>query len=83
MVEAVRHEWRRYLAGGAAAVLAYSSVLTGIRLAPVGYIAALREASVVLAAVAGWLFLHEHRARSRIASSAIVAVGLVLLITAR
>ncbi len=77
---AVRTEWRRYLVGGVCATLAYSMVLAGVRLAPVGYVAALRESSVVLGAGAGWLFLHERLGRARLASASVVATGLVLLI---
>lgn len=73
----------RILAGGLASVLAYSMVLAAVRLAPVGYVAALRESSVVLGAGLGWLLLHERLGRARLASSAVVAVGLVLLIATR
>ncbi len=60
---AVRQEWRRFVVGGVCSTLAYSMVLAGARLAPVGYVAALRESSVVLGAGAGWLFLHERLGR--------------------
>jgi drug/metabolite transporter (DMT)-like permease len=77
---AVRQDWRRYLVGGVCSTLAYSMVLAGARLAPVGYVAALRESSVILGAGAGWLFLHERLGRARLASAAVVTSGLVLLI---
>lgn len=80
---ALRKEWRRYLAGGICSTLAYSMVLAGARLAPVGYVAALRESSVVLGAAAGWLFLHERLGRARLASALVVTTGLVLLIVWR
>ncbi len=80
---AIRLEWGRYLVGGACATLAYSMVLAGVRLAPVGYVAALRESSVVLGAGAGWLLLHERLGRARLASASVVATGLVLLIVWR
>jgi drug/metabolite transporter (DMT)-like permease len=64
-------------------VLAYSMVLAGVKLAPVGYVAALRESSVVLGAAAGWLLLHERLGRARLASSLIVTAGLVLLVASR
>jgi drug/metabolite transporter (DMT)-like permease len=73
----------RVLAGGMASVLAYSMVLAGFRLAPVGYVAALRESSVVLGAAMGWLLLHERLGRARVASSLVVAAGLILLIVTR
>jgi drug/metabolite transporter (DMT)-like permease len=77
---ALRAEWPRYLLGGVFSTLAYSLVLAGARLAPVGYVAALRESSVVLGAAAGWLFLHERLGRARLASAVVVTTGLVLLI---
>jgi drug/metabolite transporter (DMT)-like permease len=80
---ALRREWRRFLVGGACSTLAYSLVLAGARLAPVGYVAALRESSVVLGAAAGWLFLHERLGRARLASAGAVTTGLVLLIVWR
>lgn len=73
----------RIALGGLAAVTAYSMVLAAVRLAPVGYVAALRESSVVLAALAGWLVLHERLGRARLASSAVVVAGLVLLVATR
>lgn len=73
----------RIVAGGLAAVFAYSMVLAAVRLAPVGYVASLRESSVVLGAAAGWLLLHERLGRMRVVSSLVVAVGLVLLIVSR
>ena len=77
---ALREEWPRFVAGGLCSTLAYSMVLAGTRLAPVGYVAALRESSVILGAGAGWLFLHERLGRARLASALVVTVGLALLI---
>jgi drug/metabolite transporter (DMT)-like permease len=73
----------RIVAGGLAAVVAYSMVLAAVRLAPVGYVASLRESSVVLGAAAGWLLLHERLGRARVVSSIVVAAGLILLIASR
>lgn len=75
--------WPRIVVGGLSSVVAYSMVLAAVRLAPVGYVAALRESSVVLGAAAGWLLLHEPLGRPRLVSSVIVALGLVLLIVFR
>jgi drug/metabolite transporter (DMT)-like permease len=77
---ALRREWPRFVVGGICSTLAYSMVLAGARLAPVGYVAALRESSVILGAGAGWLFLHERLGRARLASALVVTTGLVLLI---
>jgi drug/metabolite transporter (DMT)-like permease len=82
MVATATGGWRRCLVGGVASGLAYCMVLAGTRLAPVGYVAALRESSVVLGAAAGWLVLHERQGVRRVTSSAVVAGGLVLLVVA-
>ena len=42
---------------------------------------ALRESSVVLAALIGWRFLGEGQAHRRLTASAVVLSGLVLLVT--
>jgi drug/metabolite transporter (DMT)-like permease len=80
LAPAIQREWPRFLVGGVCSTLAYSMVLAGARLAPVGYVAALRESSVILGAGAGWLFLHERLGRARLASALVVTAGLVLLI---
>jgi uncharacterized membrane protein len=76
-------ELGRVALGGVAAILAYAMVLAAVRLEPVGYVASLRESSVVLGAAAGWLLLHERLGRARLVSSAVVAAGLVLLVASR
>jgi drug/metabolite transporter (DMT)-like permease len=75
--------WRAHLTSGLASAAAYGLVLFAVRWAPVGYVTALRESSVVLAALAGWRFLAEGFGRARLASATVVAVGLVLLVVAR
>jgi drug/metabolite transporter (DMT)-like permease len=82
-VTALRVDWRRLMLGGVASTLAYGMVLAAARLAPVGYVAALRESSVVLGAAAGWLLLDERLGRARLVSAAVVAGGLTLLIAVR
>ena len=79
-VASIPGSWRRYLIGGILSTVAYCMVLVAGRLAPVGYVAALRESSVVLGALGGWLLLHERMGRARVISAAIVATGLGLLV---
>ena len=75
--------WRQHLTSGLASAAAYGLVLYAVRWAPVGYVTALRESSVVLAAVAGWRYLAEGFGRARLASATVVVTGLVLLVVAR
>jgi drug/metabolite transporter (DMT)-like permease len=58
-------------------------VLVAVRHAPVGYVAALRETSVLLAVVIGAKLLGEGRARLRTSAAAMIVSGLVLLVLAR
>jgi len=82
-VAAVQRDWRRMLLGGVASTLAYSMVLVAARRAPVGYVAAIRESSVVLGAAAGWLLLKEGFGRARLISAVVVTLGLVTLVATR
>jgi drug/metabolite transporter (DMT)-like permease len=74
--------WRRHLVGGAATLTAYTMVLVAVRLAPVGYVTMLRESSVVIGPLLGWLVLHEPLGRSRVAPAGVVLTGLALLVLA-
>jgi len=75
--------WHRYALGGVLTTVAYSMVLAAGTRAPAGYVAALREFSVVLGALGGWLILHERLGRHRVYSSAVIAAGLVMLVALR
>jgi drug/metabolite transporter (DMT)-like permease len=75
-------QWRRWIAAGVLMDGAYVLVLVAVRHAPVGYVSMLRESSVVIAAAAGWLLLHEHLGRRRVVASTIMAIGLVGLVWA-
>ena len=75
--------WPRHLTSGLASAAAYGLVLYAVRWAPVGYVTALRESSVVIAALAGWRVLSEGRGPARVASATVVGSGLVLLVIAR
>jgi drug/metabolite transporter (DMT)-like permease len=78
----VRVAWRRALLTGLAALVTYGMVLIAVRYAPVGYVAALRESSVVLGALAGWRLLGEGDHRRRITAALIVLAGLITLVVA-
>jgi uncharacterized membrane protein len=80
IVRAVRASGLSYVAGGAGSLGAYGLVLLAVRLAPLGYVAALREASVILAAVAGWRLLNEGFGVRRTLGAAVVAAGIALML---
>lgn len=73
-------QWRRNVAGGLGTTVAYTMVLVAVREAPVGYVTMLRESSVVIGALIGWLVLKEGLGARRLVSSAVVLAGLVLLV---
>ncbi|HWM18616.1 MAG TPA: EamA family transporter [Ilumatobacteraceae bacterium] len=75
--------WRMYLLTGAVSLAAYGLVMIAVRRAPVGYVAALRESSVLVAAFIGWKYLDEGSAHRRLIAAGVVVAGLVLLVLAR
>ena len=72
-------EWRRGLAGGGAAFFAYAIVIWAMTQAPIGLVAALRETSVIFAAIIGALILHEKFKAPRYAAAAFIAAGIIVL----
>ncbi len=61
--------------GGLVSLLAYGIVIFAMSLGPLGAVSALRETSVVFAALIGRFFLHERLSAYRIAACIVVAVG--------
>jgi drug/metabolite transporter (DMT)-like permease len=83
LVASMRTRWPRFAAMGLAVTVTYGLVQLAFRLAPVGYVTALRESSVVIAALVGTRLLGEPAGRRRVAASATVLAGLVLLVISR
>ena len=77
---AMRTGWRGFTLTAVMAIVTYALVLLAVQRAPVGYVAALRESSVVLAAFVGTRYLSEAGARRRTVAATIVVAGLVLLV---
>lgn len=80
MATMLRANGRRASVTGLAALVTYGMVLVAVRHAPVGYVTALRESSVVLAAFAGWKLLGEGDHRRRLSAAAVVLAGLLILV---
>lgn len=74
-----RRHWLRAAAGGACALGAYGIALWAMTRAPVALVAALRETSVIFAAVIGAAVFKEKPTRRRLVATGAVLVGLVLL----
>jgi len=67
------------LFGGLCAALAYGLVLYAKTIAPLGAVSAVRESSVIVAALIGALLLGERHWRWRIGAAAIVAAGIIVI----
>jgi drug/metabolite transporter (DMT)-like permease len=83
LMPALRTAWPRTTVAAVMTITAYGLVLVAVRHAPVGYVAALRESSVLIAVVVGAKLLGEGRARMRGTAAALIVSGLVLLVAAR
>lgn len=71
--------WRRGLLGGACSLGAYGIVLFAMTRAPVAAVAALRETSVLFAALIGAVWLKEGFGAMRLAGAASVVAGIASL----
>jgi drug/metabolite transporter (DMT)-like permease len=67
------------LGAGVFAVLAYALVLYAKTIAPLGAVSAVRESSVIIAALIGVLFFAERPWPRRLLSAAVVAAGVSTL----
>jgi uncharacterized membrane protein len=66
----------RALGTAAATVGSYAMVLAALQMAPAAPVAAVRESSIVIAALMAWLFLGEER---RLTGAALVAAGVAVI----
>ncbi|MBU6241827.1 MAG: EamA family transporter [Acidobacteria bacterium] len=80
MIAAFRINWLRFAITGAASFVTYWMVLVAVQHASVGYVTALRESSVVLAALVGVFVLKEPNAKRRITAACIAVAGLAILV---
>lgn len=80
MIATMRVDWRRYGVTGVMVAASYFLILVAVRRAPVGYVAALRESSVLMAAFLGTRYLAEAQARRRTVAATVILGGLVLLV---
>lgn len=77
-----RAEWIRILAVGTLLLLAYMFVLQAYSMARASYVGALREISVVIAALAGWRVLGEGFGVARTAGAVLIFSGIVVVAVA-
>ncbi|WP_166418650.1 DMT family transporter [Cochlodiniinecator piscidefendens] len=67
------------LLGGVVSIIAYGLVLQAKYYAPLGMVSAIRESSVIFAALIGVFFFHERPISTRLIAATIVACGIVLI----
>lgn len=78
-LERFRAQWRTAALGGVLSFVAYALVIWAMTRGTIALVSALRETSVVLAAIIGATFLHEPFGRWRVVASIGVAVGIIAL----
>jgi drug/metabolite transporter (DMT)-like permease len=72
-------DWRSAL-GGVFSMVAYALVLIALTTAPAASVAAVRESSVVIAALLGAVVLKERGGWERVVGSLVVLIGVVLVV---
>jgi drug/metabolite transporter (DMT)-like permease len=75
----LRLRWRRGSAGGLIASIGYGIAIWALSLGTMAHVAALRETSVLFAALIGTLLLGEPFGRRRIVAAGIIVAGLILM----
>jgi drug/metabolite transporter (DMT)-like permease len=83
LIDAVIGQWRYGTVAGFSAVIAYGLVIYASAFAPIAIVSALRETSVIIAALVGTLVLGESHRLERIAASVLVAIGIALMMVFR
>ncbi len=79
LIGAVRDKWRFGVAAGILSILSYGAAIYAFSLIETAKVSALRETSVVFAALMGTLFLKESFGPRRILAALALAAGLVLM----
>jgi drug/metabolite transporter (DMT)-like permease len=83
MFAAMQVSAHKFALAGAASALTYWMVLIAMQNAPVGYVTALRESSVVIVALVGTRYLGEKDMKRRLFAACVVVSGLGTLIAGR
>jgi drug/metabolite transporter (DMT)-like permease len=78
-----RGRWAVATAVGVLMVAAYLAVLSAMAIAPVSYVVAAREVSIVTTALAGAVVLGEPHTRDRIVGAGVIFAGLVAIASSR
>lgn len=79
IVTEMRTNWWRILIAGLLSLLTYMLVLLAFSFSSVSYSGAIREISVVFAALIGWRWLGEGFGRARLLGSLLIFVGILVI----
>jgi drug/metabolite transporter (DMT)-like permease len=79
LAEQARREWRAALLASLVTFASYGLILHALRTAPVSYVVAVRQASVLFAVALGALRLRERPTRLRLAGALATVVGVALV----
>ena len=79
LARVIASKWRFGVAAGFLSILSYGSAVYAFRLMETAKVSALRETSVVFAALMGTVFLKEGFGRRRVAAALALAAGLVAM----
>ncbi len=74
----LRTSWKPGVTAGLFSILSYGIIVWALSLGAMAPVAALREVSVVIAAIIGTTFLREPFGRRRILAACLVAIGIVV-----
>ncbi|MCK0126819.1 SMR family transporter [Gelidibacter sp. F2691] len=74
-----RRTWMIGILGGMVSMTAYGLVLYAKNFAPLGAVSALRETSVIFAALIGFVFLREGNWRRRLVAAVLMAGGVAMI----
>ena len=75
-------EWKSVLIASAGTIVSYSLVLHVMQTEKISYIVTLRQSSILMATIIGWLILKERHGLFRFFSSIIMIFGFILVVLA-
>jgi len=78
-VAGIRHDWKLMFAGAGFAFVSYALVVWAMSRAPIPLVSALRETSIVIAALIGAFYFKESSSQRRITASVVIFSSVALL----
>lgn len=79
LMESIRPQLKNGVLGGIAGAFSYGAAIIAFTLTETAFVTALRETSVLFAALLGWAFLREGFGPRRIAAATVLAAGLAMM----